>query len=200
MEMDPHQLIEGMIIAGNAVGSHQGYIYCRGEYRYVLNIVDAAIEEAYARGYLGKNILGSGFDFDICRAHRRGRLRVRRRIRADGIARRQARLSAHPASLPCRRGTLRLSDGDQQRGDAQLRAESLSCGAANGMRASARPKMAARACFAFPATSTSPGIYELPMGFNLKRMIEDVAGGMLGGKKLKAVIPGGSSCPLLKRR
>src|SRR3989475_11934482 len=65
MEMDPHQLIEGMVIAGRAIGSHEGFIYIRGEYRYVLDIVEAAIAEAYARGYLGKNILGSGFDFDL---------------------------------------------------------------------------------------------------------------------------------------
>src|SRR2546430_17462971 len=56
MEMDPHQLIEGMVIAGRAINSHQGFIYIRGEYRYVLDIVDAAIAEAYAAGYLGKNI------------------------------------------------------------------------------------------------------------------------------------------------
>jgi len=65
MEMDPHQLIEGMVIAGRAIGSHQGFIYIRGEYRYVLDIVQGAITEAYERGYLGKNILGSGFDYDL---------------------------------------------------------------------------------------------------------------------------------------
>src|SRR6202140_3851555 len=65
LEMDPHQLIEGMVIAGKAVNAHQGFIYIRGEYRYVLDIMDAAISEAYAKGYLGKNIVGSGFDFDL---------------------------------------------------------------------------------------------------------------------------------------
>jgi len=65
MEMDPHQLIEGITIAGRAINAHNGYIYIRGEYRYVLDIVEAAIGEAYERGYLGKNILGSGFDFDM---------------------------------------------------------------------------------------------------------------------------------------
>src|SRR5450432_4500511 len=64
MEMMPHQLIEGIVIAGRAVGSHQGYIYIRGEYRYVLDIVEKAIVEAYARGFLGKDIMGSGYDFD----------------------------------------------------------------------------------------------------------------------------------------
>src|SRR5215471_15887996 len=65
MEMDPHQLIDGMVIAGRAINSHQGFIYIRGEYRYVLDLVDEAIAEAYNAGYLGKNILGSGFDFDL---------------------------------------------------------------------------------------------------------------------------------------
>src|SRR5258705_3466 len=65
MEMMPHQLIEGIVIAGRAVSSHQGYIYIRGEYRYVLDIMDEALAEAYKAGYLGKNILGSGFDFDM---------------------------------------------------------------------------------------------------------------------------------------
>src|ERR1700694_4153357 len=65
MEMDPHQMIEGMVIAGRAIGSHQGFIYIRGEYRYVLDIVQGAITEAYERGYLGKNILGTGFDYDL---------------------------------------------------------------------------------------------------------------------------------------
>jgi len=65
IENDPHQLIEGIAIAGFAIGSHQGYIYIRGEYRYLMEILDRAIAEAYARGYLGKNILGSDFDFDL---------------------------------------------------------------------------------------------------------------------------------------
>jgi NADH-quinone oxidoreductase subunit F len=65
MELDPHQLIEGMVIAGRAFGAHKGFIYVRGEYRYVLDIMDIALVEAYQRGYLGKNILGSGFDFDL---------------------------------------------------------------------------------------------------------------------------------------
>ena len=68
MEYDPHQLIEGMMIAGLAVDSHKGYIYIRGEYRYLIEHMDKAIEEAYARGWLGKNIQGTGFDFD-CYTH-----------------------------------------------------------------------------------------------------------------------------------
>src|SRR5262249_35990570 len=65
MEYDPHQLIEGALIAGLAVDAHAGYIYIRGEYRYLIEIVDKAITEAYSRGWLGKNIQGTGFDFEL---------------------------------------------------------------------------------------------------------------------------------------
>src|SRR6202163_778046 len=65
METDPHQLIEGILIAGRAVDAHKGYIYIRGEYRYLIEAMDRAIAEAYSRGYLGKNIQGTGFDFDM---------------------------------------------------------------------------------------------------------------------------------------
>src|SRR5215469_3895079 len=65
MEYDPHQLIEGILIAGLTLDAHKGYIYIRGEYRYLIDCMDRAIAEAYSRGYLGKNILGTGFDFDL---------------------------------------------------------------------------------------------------------------------------------------
>src|SRR5260370_38990260 len=65
MEMDPHQLIEGMVIAGRAIQSHRGFIYIRGEYRYVLDIVDGAIAEAYAHGYLGKTFWNSANVFNL---------------------------------------------------------------------------------------------------------------------------------------
>src|SRR5688572_6006305 len=65
MQNDPHQLIEGILIAGKVIDAHRGWIYIRGEYRYLIEIMDRAIEEAYKNGYLGKNIRGTGFDFDL---------------------------------------------------------------------------------------------------------------------------------------
>ena len=113
MEMMPHQLIEGVVIAGRAVGSHQGYIYIRGEYRYLLEIVDEA-DRGSLRGRLsGQKYSRQRIRFRPGHAHRRGRLRVRRGIGADGIARRQARLSAHPATLSRRRGAVRIADRHQ---------------------------------------------------------------------------------------
>jgi NADH-quinone oxidoreductase subunit F len=196
MELAPHQLIEGVVIAGRAVNSHNGYIYIRGEYRYVLEIVDAAIEEAYAAGYLGKNILGSGFDFDLtthtgagayeCGEEsalmeslegKRGYPRIRPPFPAvvglygsPTVINNVETLSAVPSILH-RGGEWYSSLGSVKNGGTRL--------------------------FCISGHVNRPGIYELPMGFNLKRMLEEVAGGIAGGKKLKAVIPGGSSCPLL---
>src|SRR5215468_9599667 len=65
LEHDPHSVIEGVIIAGLAVGAKVGYIYIRGEYRYLVDIMRKALADAYAKGFLGKNIFGSGRDFDV---------------------------------------------------------------------------------------------------------------------------------------
>src|ERR1041384_3806317 len=65
LEHDPHSVIEGVVIAGLAVGAKIGFVYIRGEYRYLVNIMRAAILDAYERGFLGKNIFGSGKDFDV---------------------------------------------------------------------------------------------------------------------------------------
>ena len=197
MEMDPHQLIEGMVIAGKSVGSHQGYIYIRGEYRYVLDIVDGAIAEAYASNYLGKNIRGSGYDFDLCTHTGAGAYEC-------------GEESALMESLEGKRGYPRIRPpfpavvGLYGCPTVINNAETLSSVPAVILRggenyaALGSPKNGGTRLFSISGHVNRPGIYELPMGFNLKRLIEEVAGGIPGGKKLKAVIPGGSSCPLLK--
>jgi len=197
MELAPHQLIEGTIIAGRAVDAHRGYIYVRGEYRYVLDILDRAIAEAYEGGYLGKNILGSGFDFDLfthtgagayeCGEEsalmeslegKRGYPRIRPPFPAvvglygsPTVINNVETLSSVPSILH-RGGDWYADLGSAKNGGTRM--------------------------FCISGHVKRPGIYELPMGFNLRRMIEEVAGGIPGGKQLKAVIPGGSSCPLLK--
>jgi NADH-quinone oxidoreductase subunit F len=197
MEMDPHQLIEGMVIAGRAVNAHQGYIYIRGEYRYVLEILDAAIAEAYARGYLGKNILGSGFDFELCTHTGAGAYEC-------------GEESALMESLEGKRGYPRIRPpfpavvGLYGCPTVINNVETLSSVPAillNGGEWYANlgtPKNGGTRLFCISGHVNKPGIYELPMGFNLLRMIHDVAGGIPGGKKLKAVVPGGSSTPPLR--
>ncbi len=196
MEMDPHQLIEGMVIAGRAIGSHQGFIYIRGEYRYVLDIVDAAIAEAYARGYLGKNILGSGFDFDLL-------------IHTGAGAYECGEESALMESLEGKRGYPRIKPpfpavvGLYGCPTIINNVETLSAvpsiilqgGEAYANRGT--PKNGGTRLLCVAGHVNKPGIYEIPLGMNMKKFIYEMAGGIPGNKKIKAVIPGGSSCPLM---
>src|SRR6202051_838943 len=196
MEMDPHQLIEGMVIAGRAIGSHQGFIYIRGEYRYVLDIVQGAITEAYERGYLGKNILGSGFDYDLL-------------IHTGAGAYECGEESALMESLEGKRGYPRIKPpfpavvGLYGCPTIINNVETLSAVPAiilDGGEAYANlgtPKNGGTRLLCVAGHVNKPGIYEIPLGMNMKEFIYGMAGGITGGKKLKAVIPGGSSCPLL---
>src|SRR3984885_628775 len=196
MEMDPHQLIEGMVIAGRAIGSHQGFIYIRGEYRYVLDIVQGAITEAYERGYLGKNILGSGFDYDLL-------------IHTGAGAYECGEESALMESLEGKRGYPRIKPpfpavvGLYGCPTIINNVETLSAVPTiilNGGEAYANlgtPKNGGTRLLCVAGHVNKPGIYEIPLGMNMKEFIYGMAGGITGGKKLKAVIPGGSSCPLL---
>ncbi|HEV2195297.1 MAG TPA: NADH-quinone oxidoreductase subunit NuoF [Candidatus Acidoferrum sp.] len=196
MEMDPHQLIEGMVIAGRAINSSQGFIYIRGEYRYVLDIVDAAIAEAYTAGYLGKNILGTGFDFDLL-------------IHTGAGAYECGEESALMESLEGKRGYPRIKPpfpavvGLYGCPTIINNVETLSAvpsiiregGEAYANRGT--PKNGGTRMLCVAGHVRKPGIYEIPLGMNMKKFIYEVAGGIADGKKLKAVIPGGSSCPLL---
>ena len=196
MEMDPHQMIEGMIIAGRAIGSHQGYVYVRGEYRYILDIVETAIAEAYSKGFLGKNILGTGFDFDLV-AH------------TGAGAYECGEESALMESLEGKRGYPRIKPpfpavvGLYGCPTIINNVETLSTVPAIIRKGGewyaglGVPKNGGTRLYSISGHVNRPGIYELPLGFPMRKLIEDVAGGIPGGKKLKAVIPGGSSCPLL---
>ncbi|HTX15883.1 MAG TPA: NADH-quinone oxidoreductase subunit NuoF [Candidatus Baltobacteraceae bacterium] len=196
MEMDPHQLIEGTVIAGRAIGSNQGYIYIRGEYRYLFDIVDAALDEARTRGYVGKNIMGSGFDFELCTHTGAGAYEC-------------GEESALMESLEGKRGYPRIKPpfpavvGLYGCPTIINNVETLSTvpaiinGGGEWYAGLGVPRNGGTRLYSISGHVNKPGIYELPLGFPLRKLIEDVAGGMRDGKKLKAVIPGGSSCPLL---
>ncbi len=197
MEYDPHALIEGMLIAARAVNASAGYIYVRGEYRYLIEILDRAIDEARARGFLGRNILGSGMDFDLHTHSGAGSYEC-------------GEESALLESLEGKRGVPRIrppfpaTSGVFGCPTVLNNVETfcavppiiLNGGAA--FAALGTPRNGGTRLFAISGHVNRPGVYELPMGFNLLRMIHEVAGGVRGGRKLKAVIPGGSSCPVLK--
>ena len=196
LELDPHQLIEGMVIAGRAINSNQGYIYIRGEYRHLLDIVDGAIAEAYARGYLGQNILGTGFTFELCTHTGAGAYEC-------------GEESALMESLEGKRGYPRIKPpfpavvGLYGCPTVINNVESLSTipaiinGGGEWYAGLGTPKNGGTRLYSISGHVNKPGIYELPLGYPLRKLIYEVAGGIANGKKLKAVIPGGSSCPLL---
>jgi NADH-quinone oxidoreductase subunit F len=195
---DPHSVIEGTMIAGLAIGSKVGFIYLRGEYRYLLNIVEKAVADAYAKGFLGKNIFGKeGVDFDIITQTGAGAYEV-------------GEESALMESLEGKRGVPRIKPpfpavvglygGPTVINNAETIANAphilLMGGEAYAKLGSERN--GGTRLFGISGHVERPGIYELPMGYSLRDAIYKVAGGIKDGKKLKAVVPGGSSCPVLK--
>ncbi len=196
VEREPHQLIEGLIIAAYAVRSSAAFIYCRGEYLWPGIVLDRAISEAYERGFLGRDVMGSGYDLELV-MHRgagayicgeetallsslegfRGQPRLRPPFPAvEG-------LYASP-TLINNVETLCFVPHILRRGAAWF--------AAIGTEKSPGTKM-----FSISGKVERPGNYELPMGTPFRVLLEDAAGGVSDGRDLKAWTPGGSSTPLL---
>jgi NADH-quinone oxidoreductase subunit F len=196
MEYDPHLLIEGCLIAGLAVDAHQGWIYIRGEYRYLIEIVDKALEEAYRRGWLGKNIQGTGFDFELSTHTGAGAYEC-------------GEESALLESLEGKRGVPRIRPpfpavvGAFQCPTVLNNVETFCAvppiilGGGKAFADLGVPKAGGTKLTCLTGHIKKPGVYELRLGFPVMQMIEQVGGGMRNGRKLKAFIPGGSSCPLL---
>ena len=197
MEYDPHQLIEGILIAGLAVDAHVGYIYIRGEYRYLIEKMDRALDEAYARGYLGDNVAGTGWKFDLYTHTGAG---------AYECGEETALLD----SLEGKRGVPRMKPpfpavaGAWAMPTLLNNVETFSSvpaiirdgGAAYA--ALGTPKNGGTRLLCISGHVNKPGVYEVPLGYPMMKAINEIAGGIPGGRKLKAVVPGGSSCPILK--
>ena len=173
-----------------------GFIYLRGEYRYLLEIMERAVADAYDRGFLGKNIFGSGVEFEIVTQTGAGAYEV-------------GEESALMESLEGKRGVPRIKPpfpavvglygGPTVINNAETIAtvpHVIAMGAA-AYAAVGTPRNGGTRLFCISGHVERPGVYELPMGYNLKKMIYEVAGGIRGGRKLKAVVPGGSSTPVL---
>lgn len=197
MTRNPHLLLEGIVITSFCVGIHSAYIYIRGEYENVALRLEQAIEEAYDKGYLGKDILGSGFDLDVF---------VHRGAGAYICGEETALLE----SLEGKRGNPRLkppfpaSIGLFNCPTVINNIETLSnvpfiiLNGADWFLKKGSPQDGGTRIFGVSGMVAKPGIFELPVGTSLKDIIFEYAGGMKEGKTLKAVIPGGMSAPLLK--
>src|SRR6188768_3286957 len=198
MEFLPHLFIEGMIISSFALGSNVSYIYIRGEYAWIPDILEQAIEEAKANGWLGHNILGTGFDCEIY---------VHRGAGAYICGEETALIE----SLEGKRGNPRIKpplpaiQGVWMRPTVVNNVETIAAVgpiiniggeeyAKIGVGKSTGTKLIS-AC----GNINKPGIYEIDMTISVEEFIysDEYCGGIANGKKLKACIPGGSSVPIL---
>jgi NADH-quinone oxidoreductase subunit F len=199
MRHEPHKLIEGSLIAGFAMGAHVGYIYIRGEYYNEAQRLNAAIEEAYDAGLLGKNAAGSGWDFDLY---------VHRGAGAYICGEESAMLE----SLEGKKGMPRMKPpfpaamGVWGCPTTVNNVETIA-GAPTIMRRGAtwfatlgRPKNSGTKVFCISGHVNNPCNVEEELGIPLRELIEKHAGGVRGGwDNLQAVIPGGASSPVLNK-
>lgn len=196
LEKDPHAMIEGILIAAYAIDAHLAFIYIRGEYWHLKESVERAVEEARERGFVGKNILGTGFDCDII-------------VHPGAGAYICGEETALMESLEGKRGYPRIKPpfpavvGVYGCPTVINNVETLASvppiivNGGDWFRHLGTEKSGGTRLFAVSGHVARPGVYELPMGYPMKKMIYEDCGGMRDGKKLKAVIPGGSSAPIL---
>jgi len=194
LERDPHQLIEGIVLSAFALEVHHAFVYIRGEYPKPARRVQRAVDEAYEAGFLGADILGSGFDLDIT-------------VHLGGGAYICGEETALLNSLEGRRGEPRIKppfpavEGLYARPTIVNNVETLSdipwivanggpAFAAIGPETSAGTRM-----FSVSGHVKRPGNYELVMGMTWQDLIFDICGGIKDGNELKCWIPGGASAP-----
>jgi NADH-quinone oxidoreductase subunit F len=198
MQKKPHILIEGMIISSFALGCNTSYIYIRGELMYVYHILEKAIAEAYAAGYLGKNIMGSGYDLDLY-------------VQPGGGAYICGEETALIESLEGKRGNPRIKppfpavSGVWGRPTVVNNVETIAATVPiinDGGEAYAKigiGKSTGTKLISACGHINKPGVYEIEMGITVEDFIysSEYCGGIRNGKKLKAVVAGGSSVPVL---
>lgn len=191
---DPHQLIEGMLIGGYAMRASVGYIYIRGEYVRAAERVWAAIHEARAAGLLGQNVLGSGFDFDL-QVHRGAGAYICGEETAlmnslEGLRANPRLKPPFPAAAGLYGMPTTINNVETFCAATQILKYGADWHARMGTEKSRGMKL-----FQISGPVRRPGVYELPLGTTFRELIFEWAGGPL--EDIKAIIPGGSSCPML---
>lgn len=190
LEGDPHSVIEGMIIAGYACGSRQGYIYCRAEYPIAVRTLNIAIDQARQIGFLGKDILGSGYDFDL-------------EVRMGAGAFVCGEETALMASIEGRRGEPRprppfpadrgLWDKPSNVNNVETYANTpqIILKGAPWYASMGTEKSKGTKTFAIAGDVKNTGLIEVPLGITLREVIYDVSGGIKDDKGFKAIQTGG---------
>jgi len=194
--VNPHQVIEGMIIAAYAIGANKGYIYTRWEFQEEIGYLETAIKEAYEAGFLGKNLLGSGFDFELDHYSGAGAY----------ICGEETGLIS---SLEGKKGQPKVKppfpavSGYLGRPTIVNNTETLANvpwiinHGPKAFRQWGTEKSPGTKVFSISGALNKPGVYEVPLGYPFESLLNDEGGGMQAGRSLKALIPGGASAPVL---
>ena len=196
LEKDPHMMLEGIVIASYAIKANTAFVYIRGEFANQTVLLHEAIQEMKEKGFLGKNILSSGYDLEIL---------VTRGAGAYICGEETALLT----SLEGKRGYPKIKppfpavEGYLRSPTIVNNFETLCCvphiinNGTDWFKSIGTEKSSGPKLYCVSGHVRNPGVFELPMGVPLKELIFDHAGGILHNRKLKAVIPGGSSTPVL---
>jgi len=192
METDPHTLIEGMVIAAYSIGAHRGFVYIRGEYELSIQRVQNAIEQAYGRGFLGKNILGSGFDFDL--EVRRGAgsyLCGEELTLIESVEGKRGYPRIKPP-YPAEKG---LWGAPTLINNVETLANfpAIILNGAKWYRSLGTENSPGTKIFTISGDVSKPGFYEFPLGITLRELIYEVAGGIRNGKPFGAALIGGAA-------
>ncbi len=196
MERNPHLLIEGCAIGCYAIGAKTAYIYIRGEFLHVQEVLERAIAEAYARGLLGKNILGSGFDCDVFVHRGAGAYEAGEETALleslEGKRAQPRNKPPFPAVVGLYNKPTAVNNVETLCNVPLIVLKGAEWYASVGPEKNGGPKL-----YCVSGHVKRPGVYEASMNITLRELIDGFAGGVREGRTLKAVIPGGSSVPIL---
>jgi len=196
LEHDPHALVEGILITCWAVGIHRAFVYIRGEFGLPYYRIKAAVEEAYAKGYLGRNIDGKGFDLDVV-IHRGAGAYICGE--ETGLIESLEGKKGQPRIKPPFPAVVGVFGGPTVVNNVETICSVpliLEHGVAE-YRKHGTEKSPGTKLFSVSGNVERPGVYEIPLGYPLKDLVYGLCGGIPGGRKMKANIPGGSSVPVL---
>ena len=196
LEKDPHQMIEGIIIACYAVNAHKSYIYIRGEMPYGAKIIQDAIDEAYSNGYLGNNILNSDFDIDLVLFRGAGAYICGEET---GLLESIEGKNGEPRPKPPFPAQVGLFGCPTIVNNVETLAfvPHIINDGPQWFASIGTPKNTGTKIYGLSGCINKPGLYELPLGISLIQLIDEYGGGILEGRSVKAVSPGGSSAAVL---
>jgi len=196
LERDPHAVIEGMIISSIAIEAHLAFNYFRGEFSFPIRRFQRALDEAYAKGYLGEGIFGSDYDLDLVVHYGAGAYIAGEETGLLESLEGKKAMPRNKPPFPAVEGLFGcptvINNTETLANVPWIVEHGGEAYAAYGTEKSAGTKM-----WSASGPIANPGVYELEMGYDLERFLEDDLGGLVGGVGLKGVIPGGSSVPVL---